>query len=282
MAYSNAPGTQPMWGAKGGSAAISRLSLSEGEFYPSRFQARYSQRSDWHNPFLHFLLLVVTLLSSSCVTAPQKVLRPQDDRMVKSILKSFIKETPDPLGAQFPADLNAARQALYRVDSPIMFRTCSKEQASEVKSVRFRKSALVCFSTNPKNKPDASAEFLADFDQNLQKALSVKGGFQLAGDDQAADAEVYVEVYCLHNGKGHADIVTASLLKTVLLTERRRDPAVAKCNVFILRPGTPQVLAAYSRAVVMDPITGDRLDPLANALARAVVAMLPEFRQEPK
>ena len=236
------------------------------------FPAFGAARLSFFNMLALFALIASGLLFSACET-PRQVTRVQVIR--------FGDQARRDSKSDFSADLKSARQELYKADSPSLRRVCTGEEALAITRLRLRSSAIVCFPTKPKNKPDAAQQFLSEFDQSLQKEIATKNVFQLAEDGRGADADVYVEVYCLHNGKGHADIVTASLLST-LLVQQRRDPAVAKCNVFILRPATTQVLAAYSRATVMDPITGDRFDPLANALAKSVVAMLRELKQEPK
>ena len=139
-----------------------------------------------------------------------------------------------------------------------------------ISRLKLRDPILVCIPINPEGKPEAARDFLTALRQSIQEGIAQQPDLRLAGAGEVADAEIHIEVWALHNGKGHAGPMLEAFLASVLLIQLPHDPAVAGCAVMLVRPETNQVLAGYQKSVSTDPVAGDRFEALAKSLGRAV------------
>jgi hypothetical protein len=196
-------------------------------------------------------------------------------------------------------DLGSARQTLFPTqqgqrtqpnlfvdiyyEDPHIYLVHSPTDFAAVKSLQFKTPTLACSPSTPPDKPDAPDGFLVSLAERLRTNLDKLGYNVRADTSPSVDAELIVEIYKLHNGRPGPGWLVQGLQNMVTLSNDvpPSDNGVASCNVFFLRPGSSQVMAGFSKAVLHnEQLVDNRFPGLARNLADLITKGIAELKGE--
>jgi hypothetical protein len=223
---------------------------------------------------LGLLLLAIVLTTSGCGTTGANPRLMRANANLGSARQSLFPTQQAPrTQPNLLVDLYYEDPHTYLIRSPAEF--------AAVKSLQLQTPTLACSPSVPPGKPEAPDGFLTTLGERLRTDLG-KLGYEVRADaTPPVDAELRIEIYKLHNGVPGPGWLAQGLSNMLTLSNEvpPSDNGVASCNVFFLRPGSPEVIAGFSKAVLHnDQLVNDRFPGMARSLADLVAKGISELK----